>query len=60
MKNNTGFSLSIQREIERRHLNLESEIHKSINELGITTLLHRTGIKKVKGYPARPLPFNTF
>lgn len=51
MQYNTPFSLSIQREIEKRHLNLESEINKSMNDLGIKTLLHRTGIEKCKGYP---------
>jgi hypothetical protein len=57
MKKNIAFSLSLQREIERRHLNLESEVNKSMNELGIRTLLHQAGINKEKGYPALTLLF---
>jgi len=41
MKKDIAFSLSIQREIERRRLNVESEVNKSMNELGIRTLLHQ-------------------
>lgn len=51
MRNNTSFLLSIQREIKKRRLNLESEMNKSINDLGVKTLLHRAGIEKSKGYP---------
>ncbi|MGV8075263.1 MAG: transposase [Syntrophobacteraceae bacterium] len=50
MKKNIAFSLSVQKEIENRRLNIESEINKSMNELGIRTLLHRSGIQKEKGY----------
>ncbi len=57
MKKNISFSLSVQREIERRHLNMESEINKSMNELGIRTLLHQSGIHKEKGVPPVTLLF---
>lgn len=51
MKKDIAFSLSLQREIEKHHLNPESEIDKSMNELGMRTLLHQAGIQKEKGYP---------
>jgi len=51
MKKNIAISLSLQKEIEKRHLNVESEVNKSMNELGIRTLLHLSGIQKEKGYP---------
>jgi hypothetical protein len=35
MKKNIAFSLSIQKEIEKSRLNVESEVNKSMNELGI-------------------------
>jgi len=50
MKKNIALSLSIQREIEKNRLNVESEVNKSMNELGIKTLLHQSGIHKEKGY----------
>ena len=57
MKKDISFSLSIQREIESRGLNVESEVNKSINELGIRTLLHQSGIRKEKGFPPVTLLF---
>lgn len=57
MKKNTPLSLSIQREIEKYHLNVESEIDKSMNRLGFGTLLSRSGIHKQKGCPPASLLF---
>jgi hypothetical protein len=57
MKQNIPFSLSIQKEIEKSHLSVESEVNKSMNELGIRTLLHQSGIHKQKGYPALTVLF---
>jgi len=57
MKKNIAFSLFIQREIEKHPLNVESEVNKSMNELGIRTLLHRSGIEKEKGFPTITLLF---
>ena len=57
MNNYTPSSLSIQKEIEKHQLNLESEIDKSINELGIKTLLQQSGITKHKGFPTLQLLF---
>jgi hypothetical protein len=57
MKKNIAFSLSVQREIERHRLNVESEVDKSMKELGIRTLLHRSGIQKEKGYSTTTLLF---
>ena len=50
MNNNTTFSLSLQKQIEERKLNLDSEIDTAFNALGIKTLLHRCNIMKRKGY----------
>lgn len=57
MKKNIAFSLFIQREIEKHPFNVESEVNKSMNELGIRTLLHRSGIEKEKGFPTITLLF---
>jgi len=57
VKKDISFSLSIQREIESRGLNVESEVNKSFNELGIRTLLHQSGIHKEKGFPPVTLLF---
>lgn len=57
MKKDIAFSLSIQREIEKRHLNMESEVNKSMNELGMRTLLHQSGIEKEKGFSTVTLLF---
>ncbi len=57
MKKNIALSLSIQREIEKNRLNVESEVNKSMNELGIKTLLHQSGIRKEKGYSTVTLLF---
>ena len=57
MKKNIAFSLSIQREIEKRRLNMESEVNKSMNELGIRALLHQSGIEKEKGFSTVTLLF---
>jgi hypothetical protein len=48
MKRNIAFSLSLQTEIEKRRLNVESEVNKSMNELGIRSLLNQSGIHKEK------------
>ncbi len=57
MKKNIVFSLSLQKEIEKRQLNMESEVNKSMSELGIRTLLHQSGIQKEKGYSTVTLLF---
>jgi hypothetical protein len=57
MKELIAFSLSLQREIEKHHLNPESEINKSMNELRVRTLMHQAGIKKEKGHPTLTLLF---
>lgn len=57
MKNNTLLSLSIQREIEKHPLNVESDIATSMARLGFQTLLNRSGICKQKGCPPFSLLF---
>jgi hypothetical protein len=50
MHKNTRLSLSVQREIQKHRLNLESEIDKSMVRLGFRTLLSQAGIRKEKGF----------
>jgi hypothetical protein len=57
VKKNIVYSLSLQKEIERHRLNMESEINKSMNEVGIRTLLRQSGIHKEKGYATVTLLF---
>lgn len=49
MHKNTPLSPSIQREIEKHRLNMESDIDKSMVKLGFRTLLSQAGICKEKG-----------
>jgi hypothetical protein len=46
-----SFSLSLQKEMEKRNLSMDSEINKAFKELKIKSLLRRSGIMKQKGYP---------
>lgn len=48
MNQNTSFSLSLQKRLERRKLNIDSEISTSFKVLGIRTLLHHCNIRKQK------------
>ena len=48
MQEHTPMSLSIQREIEKHRLNIESEIDNSMGKLGFRTLLDRSGIRNVQ------------
>lgn len=57
MKNHIPLSLSIQRQIEKHPVMLESEIDKSMGSLGFRTLLNRSGICKEKGYAPIALLF---
>jgi hypothetical protein len=57
MAKNNLISLSLQRQIEDSRLNMESEVNKSMNQLGIRTLLCRSGIQKQKGCPPVSLLF---
>lgn len=52
MKNNRTFSLSLQKELEKRNLCMDSEIHKALGELKIRSLLGSCGIVKHKGFPS--------
>ena len=45
MQKNIPLSLSIQREIEKHRLNMESEIDKSMDKLGFLTILDRSIIR---------------
>jgi len=51
MNHNRSFSLSIQKEMEKRNLSMDSELNKAFKELRIKSLLRRSGITKHKGYP---------
>ncbi len=45
-----SFSLSVQKEMEKRNLSMDSKINKAFKEVKIESLLSRIGIKKLKGY----------
>jgi hypothetical protein len=49
MKYSKAFSLSLQRELEKRQLAMDSEIHKAFHELRIKSLLHLSNIRKKRG-----------
>lgn len=50
MNHHKSFSLSLQKEMKKRDLSMDSEINKAFRELKIKSLLHRSGIMKQKGY----------
>jgi IS4 transposase len=45
-----SFSLSVQKELEKRNICIESEFDKSITNLNIRSMMHRCNIYKQKGY----------
>ena len=55
MNNNISFSLSLQKRLENRKLNLDSEIDNVFIILGIRSLLHRCNIRKQKGHGTVPI-----
>jgi hypothetical protein len=57
VRKDSSFSLSNQREIERHGLHVEFEVSNVINELGMSTLLHQSGIRQGKGCPPITLLF---
>ena len=57
MKDHTLMSLSIQKEIKKQRLVIESEVNSSLNELNMRTLLYRSNIRKEKGYSPVSLLF---
>jgi len=50
MQYDKPLSLSLQKEIEKRNLSLDSEIHTALQALRIKSLLCRSNIMKAKGY----------
>lgn len=44
------FSLSLQKQIASRNMNLDTEINRAFNELKLRSLLHQCHFKKQKGY----------
>lgn len=50
MNPSTAFSLSLQREIRKSRLSMDSELNISMNNLGVRTLLNKAGITKKKGF----------
>jgi hypothetical protein len=44
------FSLSLQKQIASRNMNLDTEINRTFNELKLRSLLHRCHFEKQKGY----------
>jgi hypothetical protein len=51
MNHHKSFSLSMQKEMDKRNLSMDSELNKAFKELKIKSLLRRSGIRKQKGYP---------
>ena len=45
-----SFSLSVQKELQKRNICIESEFDKSITNLNIRSMMHRCNIYKQKGY----------
>jgi len=54
---NNTFSLSLQKQINQKHILFDSEINRAFNELNFRSLLHRSGIAKTKGYSTISLIF---
>lgn len=50
MHYNKSFSLSLQKELQKRSLDMDSEINKALRELRMKSLLNRCGIVKRRGY----------
>ena len=50
MDYNKSFSLSLQKELQKRNLDMDSEINKAFRELRMKSLLNRSGIAKRRGY----------
>lgn len=50
MKHNRTTSLSLQKEMEKRNLSMDSEIYKAFKELKIKSLIRQSNIIKQKGY----------
>jgi hypothetical protein len=50
MSSHKTFSLSLQKQIEKRNFSMETETNKALNELNIRSLLHKSNIRKQKGY----------
>lgn len=50
MNYHKSLSLSLQREIEKRNLAMDSEVLKALDDLKISSLLRRSAIIKQKGY----------
>lgn len=50
MNSNSTFSLSLQKQIEKHDMLIDSEINRAFNELNFKSLLKRGGITKTRGY----------
>jgi len=50
MNSHKTFSLSLQKQIEKRNFSMETETNKALNELSIRSLLNQSNIRKQKGY----------
>ena len=50
MNSDSTFSLSLQKQIEKHDMLIDSEINRAFNELKFKSLLNRSGITKTRGY----------
>ena len=57
MKLNNTFSLSLQKQISKQKVVIDSEINNAFKELKFRSILNRSGIRKAKGYKTITLLF---
>jgi hypothetical protein len=57
MNSNSTFSLSLQKQIDRQNISIDSEINRAFQELQFRSILKRSGILKQKGYATITLLF---
>ena len=50
MNTNSTFSLSLQKQIQKQNVSVDTEINRAFQELNFRSILHRSGILKKRGY----------
>lgn len=57
MNSNSTLSLSLQKQIEKQHISIDTEINRAFQDINFRSLLNRSGITKRKGYKSISLMF---
>jgi hypothetical protein len=57
MNSNKTFSISLQKQIKKNDIIFDSEINRAFQELKLKSLLHRSSIKKQRGYSTASILF---